>query len=192
MRSNILTLAFAAAGAMATQTVTLTPEKATTILKDVIDTLQTTGDLRVKLQQATPKLDAENAAPVYNSLAEGFKHALSLLPPSEATVDVVISPAPTAAQVAAICALGPKFLAAGNHASDGLASVPDFQDQNNGPARNAALTLGAALESLGWSLNIFHWDFINAGVMDKCDKAAQTAFGDIPLKLMNAGDAIFY
>lgn len=65
MRSNLFTLAFAAVGAVAVDPTNVTADQATTILKDVIDSLQAAGDLRVKLQQATPELNEQNAGPLY-------------------------------------------------------------------------------------------------------------------------------
>lgn len=65
MRSNFLALAFAVVGAVAVDPANVTVDQATAILKDIIDSLQAAGDLRVTLQQATPELNEQNAAPLY-------------------------------------------------------------------------------------------------------------------------------
>ncbi|KAL6694271.1 hypothetical protein J3F84DRAFT_379010 [Trichoderma pleuroticola] len=194
MRSTLFALAFAAVGVSAAPSapsadVNLTADQATTILKSITDSLQAAGDLRASLQQATPQFTSENAASPYQALADSFTSTFNLLPSTSGDFD--IGPA-TDAQAAAICALVPKFEAAGTHASDTLLNVPDFQDANGTPARTAAINLGLVLENLGWQLNIFHWGFINSGVASTCDKATQIAFGAVPLLLMNAGDAILY
>lgn len=123
------------------------------------------------------------------SLADSFTSTLNLLPSNNGDVDIGTA---TDAQAAAICALVPKFVAAGTHASDTLLNAPGFQDDNNTPARKAAINLGLVLDNLGWQLNMFHWGFINSGAAGTCDKATQVDFGTVPLLLMNAGDAILY
>ncbi|KAL7940863.1 hypothetical protein V8C42DRAFT_349185 [Trichoderma barbatum] len=188
MRSSLITLAFAAVGAVAVDSSSLTADQATTILKGVIDSLQAVGDLRVKLQQTTPVFTEQNAAPGYQSLADSFTSTLNLFPHKNGDVDI---DAPTAAQAAEVCSLVPKFAAAGAYASDTLVNLPGFQE-SRGAARDAAINLGLILDNLGWNLNMFHWGFINSGAADTCDKATQIAFGSVPLLLMDAGDAILY
>lgn len=68
MRSNLFALAFAAVGVSAAPTVdsaNLTADQATTLFKNIIDSLQATGDLRASLQQATPEFTEETAAAPY-------------------------------------------------------------------------------------------------------------------------------
>ncbi|RFU72706.1 hypothetical protein TARUN_9557 [Trichoderma arundinaceum] len=188
MHSNLLALAFTVVGALAVDPTNITAEQAISILEDIVDSLQAAGDLRVKLQQATPNLNEQNAAPVYQSLADSFAKTQSLFPNNNGDVNIGTT---TAEQSAAVCALVPKLLAAGTHASDALASQPDFQD-SNGSARTAALSLGGILENVGWNLNMFHWGFITAGIAATCDQGTQNDFYTVPNQLMDAGTAIFY
>ncbi|KAL7931210.1 hypothetical protein V8C35DRAFT_119605 [Trichoderma chlorosporum] len=190
MRYNVLALAFAALSAgAAAESSNLTAAQATTLLENIIDSLQTAGDLRTSLQKATPTFTEQNAATPYQSLADSFNNTLSLLP--DPSGDVNIGSA-TAAQAAAICALVPKFVSAGTYATDTLTSLPGFQDGGNEPARESAINLGLNLDTLGEALNSFHWGFINSGAATTCDQATQNDFYTVPNLLTAAGDAILY
>ncbi|EHK17819.1 uncharacterized protein TRIVIDRAFT_67053 [Trichoderma virens Gv29-8] len=190
MRSNFFALALAGVGvsSVAANPADLTADQATALLKGVIDSLQTNGDLRATLQQTTPEFTEQNAASPYQSLADSFTSTLNLLPNKNGDVNIGGA---TAAQAAEICALVPKFVAAGTHAADTLGNLPGFEDSSS-DARTSAINLGLALDGLGWQLNMFHWGFINSGAAATCDQATQNAFYTVPNLLMDAGDAILY
>jgi hypothetical protein len=73
MRFNLLTWAIVATGALAQGPIpTISASQAIDLLNNLVDGLQSTGDVRVKLEQATPILDAQNVIPFHTVRVEAL------------------------------------------------------------------------------------------------------------------------
>lgn len=61
-----IALAIAASGALAAEQPNVSATQALKLLNTLVTELETTGDVRVKLEQETPTLDAKNVIPFHN------------------------------------------------------------------------------------------------------------------------------
>lgn len=214
MRFNLLSqaiLAFAASRALAEDTPSITSTQAITLLNNLVTGLQSAGDVRVKLQAATPKLDAQNVIPFHHvcstpkinkqqreaspqlthasaqSLNTVWTQVLNYFP--NKTGDFNIGSF-TSKQQAQLCALLPKIDQVGHHATDTLVDIPKFH--SNGPAYDAELALGGTISTLAWNFNMLYWSLHDSNDAVKCDHAVAVSLEDINHVLNTFGDNLIY
>ncbi|KAJ2982540.1 hypothetical protein NQ176_g1324 [Zarea fungicola] len=161
--STTLAVATAASGAAAQ----LSGDQVLKSLNDIVSGLRSAGDARVKLQQATPTINAQTVVAFENALNDAFAPVYNTINENSLGDENNIGDF-NDAQQAALCALLPQFTQAGNYAIDTLSKLPTFQDQN-GPAFDTEFKFGLTIESLSIGLNSVAWSLHLAGASAKCD-----------------------
>ncbi|KAL7932777.1 hypothetical protein V8C35DRAFT_281545 [Trichoderma chlorosporum] len=180
MRSSTLSaLAIAAVGVNAASIarrdniVVYTPDQGNAFFQTVVNSLQTSGDLR--------------------NLTQSFQNTINLFVPGASYYtdgDFYINGTTTAAQAATFCGLIPKYAAAGSYATDTLIdSLPQTQDADE---EQAIFNMGSTVMLLSDELRFLTPLFNNSGALPTCDKATQNAFLGVFALFNTVGMGIAY